>query len=767
MTANTRKNFFGCVLATLLALIGSCGGGGAAGGGGGQTPVDPPSGVNDPPYVATLLSGAADDAGRARLHWALPGAGFEAALFQSTSAVSVYGGAPVATGLSGTSTTRTGLPNGVIQFFGIGVGPIGSGTYTPSGAVLRVLPAAPIYVDAAANPVVADGMSPATAFPSLDLALELAANSGGGNVWVKDGTYTGTQLLLTGNVHLCGGFGGAFTLASREPLAGNTVVQAPTGQVLFSISATPQSTVIDGMCLDGRDISTVGVDVDDSEAELRSLKVRAFTGRGIRLRSTLGLFADELDVMITGCAVTRNGADGISLSGAFDLRIYGSNFDANLQEGVDMDDLVALDGGKATLVIEGCRFFGNGTDGLDADLAQPPLTPATTGLFAIEIRASRFERNGRAGVLIDHDFEAIPGYSADTLVRECIALANGTTGIQIDADGPGAVVVHGCLISANVGDGLVVGSDTNSDVAIVSATALTGNLGAGIRTLLGVKTVATSQCIIAGNGAGGVVSTGRDSATTSSIYYLQDAAGQNVRSWFDVTVTDPLAGTFTNSPEEYLRVTARMGTDLTVAGMPALMPGVPIELNDDTESLTASRVAPPVITASSLPAGFTVPGSLTAFGNGASVIEDYQLPSGSPALGEGLTTQGGPAQDAGVFGSPVAQAPGVPEEERRELLFPVGLTPPPVTVVGANDSIAIDFSKTLSAGSVTSTTVRATTSPGGADLVIGLSTNGARITVDAPGGGWGNQDFVIELHRGLAAQDGTALTTPIALPFRR
>jgi hypothetical protein len=174
-----------------------------------------------------------------------------------------------------------------------------------------------------------------------------------------------------------------------------------------------------------------------------------------------------------------------------------------------------------------------------------------------------------------------------------------------------------------------------------------------------------------------------------------------------------------------------------------------------------------VITASSVPAGFTVPGNLTAFGNGASVIEDYQLPPGSPALGEGLTTQGGPAQDAGVFGSPVVQAPGVPEEERRELLFPVGLTPPPVTVVGANDSIAIDFSKTLSAGSVTSTTVRATTNPGGANLGIGLATNGARITVDAPGGGWGNQDFVIELHRGLAAQDGTALTTPIALPFRR
>ena len=167
------------------------------------------------------------------------------------------------------------------------------------------------------------------------------------------------------------------------------------------------------------------------------------------------------------------------------------------------------------------------------------------------------------------------------------------------------------------------------------------------------------------------------------------------------------------------------------------------------------------------PTGFVVPASLNAFANGDPVDENYALPGGSDANGAGLTTQGGPAQDAGVLGAPTGQVAGEMEEVRRDLFFPTSSSPAPTTVLGPNQPIMIDFSATLSAGSVDGTTVRATTAEGGASLNIGLNTAGSQLTIDAPPGGWGNADFVIELHRGVMSQSGIDLTTPIAIPYQR
>jgi len=383
----------------------------------------------------------------------------------------------------------------------------------------------------------------------------------------------------------------------------------------------------------------------------------------------------------------------------------------------------------------------------------------------VEIRASRFERNGQFGLLLDHDFESIPGFTADIAVRECIASGNGSTGMQFDADGPGGLFIHGSLLSANAGDGLVVSSDNERDLVTISSSAFAGNLGAGVRTLLATRSVALSHCILAGNEAGGVLSAGTDSGTTSSIFYLQSQPTQNTRSWFDATETDPMGGMFNNAPEEYLRITAAMGNDLTAAGMPALMPGVPIELYDDGDALTANQVVTPVITASSVPSGLTLPAALAVFANMASVDEDYNLAGGSAALGQGMTN--GPTRDAGIFGGPVANAPGTVEEVRRDLFYPVSSNPPPLNVISPNQSIQIDFNRTLQGGTFDSTTVRAKGTEGGSTLNIGIATNGSRLTVSAPGGGWGSQDFVIELHRGITSSNGTPLTTPIAIPYKR
>lgn len=743
----------------LVVACGGGGGGGSGGGGGGGGTSDPPATIPDPPYLPGLTALAAGP-GSARVDWFLPGAGFEAALFQGTTPNNVFAGGPVATGLTGTGTVRTGLANGADVFFGLGVRPTGGGAYTQAGEILLARPGGRIYVDAAASAGGADGTSPGTAFPTLAEALVAVGVSG--NIWVRDGNYAAPALRVPGGVHIYGGFTAAFDLATRDAQSGATVLQGQAGLAAVEVRDEGPSAILDGLVLDGRGLGFIGLDDNDTDLELRSVTVTDFRDRGLRIRSIL--IDQEVDVTLVSCSVTNNGGDGVSIVGAFDLRIDGSNFDANRQEGVDCDDLVALAGGRASLIVRGSRFFGNGAQGLDADLAAP-LGGGSGSEFDIDIRGCRFERNDGDGLLLDMETDNFPTWVTSIRVRECIARANANAGIHIDFDGVGDALIHRVTSNANGTDGFLISSEARAGIVPISASLAMGNLGAGLRATNGNQAILATHCVLAGNLAGGVISPAAESMATSSVAWLQPNPWQSTTTNAVVEVTDPLTATFNEVPEVFQRVQSMAGADLTLQGAAAFAPGTPVELADDGVGTTAATVSGTSVSLAAAPLDFVPPGMLFAFAPGDGPVEDFGLVTGSPAEDAGMTPPGGAIVDAGILGAPSAAAPSLFDTVPEGLFYPESATPAPDSALGSNQSIAIVFSSPIQAGSVVSDQVRAVVD-GGAVLTVGLSTAGSTLTVSPPGGGWGGTPFRLELHADLAATSGVTLTTPLSLRFR-
>ncbi len=756
----------------LVLLVAGCAGGGGGGGG----VIDPPT----PPTPFTPLAGithAAPGSGTIRIDFTPPGsASFEVAAFVSTDKGTLFSTAPQAPAASETHVTVGGLTDGTVYFLGLGIRPTTGGTYSETGPVVTATPGAPIYVDSAA-PAGGDGTTPATAFNGILGGVAAAVGAGSGNVWVKGGTYTLSQTLsIPAGVHVHGGFGVAFDLATRDPQTTPTVVHVPFGADGAKLSDQLNNSMVslvDGIRFTGNDRGSVGIDVDSTspcDIELRSMIVTDMLDRGMRIRNSID---NEFDAVITGCQSSRNGADGLSASGAWDYSIYGSLFGDNAQEGIELDGLVPETGGKATLEVESCQFFGNGAEGLDCSM-KTPLVP-TSGDFSVRIRGSAFERNSLAGCLIDSDFEAASGYSAKVLVRESLARGNGSNGFHLDLDGPldlnedVTAFVYRVLATSNAANGLYVTSESRPGFTAVSTSALVGNGNAGLRAegpaaSQGNRAVAVTHSLFAGNAAGGLISRDVAASAASSIAYRQtNAFDGNTTQVGNVSSNDLAAIGFVNAPAEYALVLSRSGKSLTLAAPCSFSTSAVLELADDTVQRTASSIsgAGTVVTLSQAPLDFGTPGVLAAFAPGASdVEEDYTLGAGSIALGAGMN-----GADAGIFGSPVAGRPGVADEEKAlDLFYATGTTPEISELVGASDTITIHFADTLDGASANASTVRAFR--GAMPIGITLATSGAQLMIDPAGADWGAGDFRIELD-GLTNSNGTVFSGPVVLPFSR
>ncbi len=735
--------------------------------------MNPPTGVAEPPFLSGL-SALGAGSGELVLRWTLPPSGFEAALFLAFQPGDVYTGPPFAEGLTGDGMSVGGLTDGVQVFAGLGVRAVGTGTYEPAGTVLLGTPGAPIYVDASASATGADGTTPATAFPDLFSGLLTAFSSvlggGSGNLHVRNGTYDAPILPVFAGVHIYGGFDGTFDLDVRDPDAGLTIFRGLPGAPMFDVQGGDPAAIFDGVVVDGAASANVGIDVNDCEIELRSTAVVNCTDRGIRMRNGT---ADCLDVTLAKCRIAGNGADGLSAIGPFDMEIDGCSFDSNIQEGMDLDDLIAPDGGRVTLDIKGSRFFGNGSQGLDVDLAAPLIPgPLFQGEFVVNIRGCRFELNGQDGCLIDEEFELITGYSARITVRESIARGNAGNGFFIDADGVDTMFLHRLLSVGNGGDGFAIASESQTGFAVLSSSISSGNQGAGIRASRGIaatggnKPVFATQSILAGNFGGGIVSEIVDSSATSSIAYLQPNPWSAVSLHGVYQEDDPFAGTFQFVPEAFLTATAWVDVQVTVGSVTAVGPASVLELADDDVMRNPVAFTGSVIDLDSAPDTFRIPGLVSVFGPGVtSVVEDWDLPLGSPAAGTGFAAPGAPATDPGVWGAPSPGFAGFPDEVEGELFFLRATTPSTVLGVGALLPIELHFNDDLDPTSVLPGSVRVVTLAGG-ELAIGLVPGVDSIVVDPPAGGWGTEALVLEIHRGLRSLAGVELTAPLAIPLQ-
>lgn len=755
-------------LSMLLVLgLAACGGGGSGGGGGGNPPPDT---AVVPPSIG-LVSAVAGN-GSVRVGWDATdgeGSAVAVALFRSTNSGTVYAGAPIATASGAGAQTVTSLANGVEQFFGLAVDR-GAGQYDPTGTVFRAQPNAPVFVDASSTAGTPDGATPSTAFPTLAAGVAAAVNQGGGNVWIAEGTYNGVALSLQSGVDLYGGFTSAFDLATRDPEAHASLLRGNAGFFVLELTGGGLPLVIDGLTIDGRNLTSFGLDIDSTEVRVSACEVFDTTSHGLRLRSTNASGAVDIDVV--GSRVHDCGGEGVSVLGTFDLGLYSSRFSANRNEGASLGQLVAPNGIPASLHVQDSVFFGNGEDGLDCQLGAPPVAGGSSS-YRVRVERSLFERNGWSGVTapaglrVDIDFELVAGWSADILVRGCTARANKGDGFALDLDSTSTTFLHRLLSTANGGDGVRVTSETTTSLAVMTHSAMIGNLGVGARAALGNVPLSAAHCIFAGNEGGGFVSSTVTSTAAACVASLQPTPYTGVRQDFGVTVTDALTALFTNAPVEYARVASADATNLTLSAAGSFAAGDPIELSDDgTSRAIAGFGAPTQLQVTPHPSSVDVPASLMRFANGSGVIEDLTLAPGSAALASGLPAPTGLTQDAGAFGGALGGEPGIEPATLAALFRPSSSSPASTTALGSNTTILVAFQGgTLSAGSITGQ-VRARNGSGTL-LSITALPSGSLLSIQPPGGGWPSGDVVVELHAGLTSTAGTVLPCPIALTFHR
>jgi hypothetical protein len=456
----------------------------------------------------------------------------------------------------------------------------------------------------------------------------------------------------------------------------------------------------------------------------------------------------------------------MSVNGGVNLTVRGSRFESNVQEGLDCDDLVAPDNEEVFAVILDSRFAGNGTQGLDIDLAAPLFGGLTGGFSSLLIDHCVFELNLEEGALIDVDFEATPLWSAEIMLTAVTSRGNGGDGIHFDLDGPAPTLVHQVLCVGNGGDGILVSSETFAGLAVLSSTASMSNLGAGLRAFGGNTTLLGSHMLLAGNGAGGSVAESVQAGLTSTLTWLQDVPTTNTLFHASVTADDPTQPTLSRLPNLYSDVVAQDGATLTLApGAPVPPTTDPVELQDDDVARTITGFgAGSDILVDPAPTFVTTPTRLAAFDRGDSVTEDYRVLPGSAAEGAGMTAEGEPPVNVGPLDSPSGGRPGVTADPVPALFWLASVAPPIATGLASNATLVLTFSGgELDPASVDTTSVVVRTAAGAVVSSAPFARDGD-LHIPPPVGGW-PAGGLLEIHDLLAATDGRALATPMALPL--
>jgi hypothetical protein len=704
----------------------------------GETPLPPIEGESaDEPGLVSVVAGTES----IRLVWTPlePGSdGMSLALFASTAAATVFSGAPVMAPLAGSSLLLSNLPFEFAVWFGLGISSDGGSSYAPIGPVLSATTGAPIYVDATASPEGADGQTPASAFPSPLQGLLTAFVRGGGNVWIAGGTYPDSALPLTAGTRVYGGFAPGFATFSPDPLAHPTVLKGIAGQPVLTVQGGEPAVVLDGLVVDGAGVAKAGLDVTETRIECHRVVLRDCAGRGCRLEGPET--GDPSPALFVGCSFTGHAAEGLFGQGGLSLQLFDCDVTSNQQEGLDLDDLVAPDGRTARLHARDCVFAGNGTEGIDADLAAPLFGGTQGGLFDVSLENCSFALNGAAGLLLD-----------------------------LDEDG--TAFVHRLLATSNGGDGLRVTSESARLLATLSSSVLLNNAGYGLHALEGQATVLVAHSVLAGNALGGLRSEVTSAAVVSSIAWRQPTPWSGGVLHHVATADDPLQPVFSNAPSGFGTVESVGAGSLALGpGDLTLLPGDVVELADDgvahvVTAVTGSSatVDPPSASLMLLPARLADFG----FGGQGSVDEQWDVLPGSAADDAGMAAPGSPPVDAGLLSAPLGGTPGFEAAPVPRLFRLDRIDPPPPTLLAPMSLMSLLFAEgTPDPSSVSAATVRVVDT-GGLPLAASVSVQAGVVVVAPPATGWGpaGPTLVLELHAGLAALDGTVLATPLAIPL--
>lgn len=748
-----RGRLFGALL--LGGLLGCVGGAGLVP----STPAPPPpvpTGANEP--VPGLTSAVAAST-KVQLTFAVSNEGHEAALFQGSDPDTLFLGAPVETGLTGGDLLRDGLVDGDTYFFGLGLRASPGEAFVPSGPILRARPGAPIFVDPGADPLVADGTSPATAYANPILALIDSFGAGGANVWLLAGDYPASSLPVFAGTHLSGGFAPGFQLEERDPANHPSVLHGLAGQSLAAVQGLG-GVVLDGLRLSGDGLATHGLDMDSTPLELRGVEVLGCTQRGVRVRAPED--GPATPVTLVDCLLSGNAAGGLSGLGCLDVRVFGSRFLGNGQEGLDLDDLIAADGESASLVVDGCTFASNATDGLDVDLNAPLAGGVSGGELEVRITRSTFVGNGEVGLLIDVDYLGAPLWKADIEVTYCVARNNHGRGFLVDVDERANVYLGSLVAEANGLAGVELSSSLVGGLAVLSGVASLGNLGPGFASTGGLVELLATHCLAAGNAGGGFVSPSGRGQASSSVTSLQT----DPMLGFEAFASPDLGatwGVFLRAPEAFAVAGDVVAGQLVLPTSSVFASDANLEVDGDGIPRTLSVLSPVVIALDPAPVDQLGPISLMGFAPGDSVDTDFRLVPGSPLQGAGL---------AGLVDAGPAAAPGFAAEGHFPELLAKGLrlkalSPTIDAGLGVTTSLTLRFAGgTPSAVSIALALV--VEDGAGLPVAFQAAPSGADWVLTPAGADWdpnGTGRLVVQLLPGLTDVSGAPNDSPLAVLF--
>ncbi len=248
-----------------------------------------------------------------------------------------------------------------------------------------------LYVDADAPPG-GDGLSWATAFDSLEPAIDLANTAGVLEIWVAEGTYVVTSnptsdywLTLSGGCELYGGFAGGETdLSQRDPLAHPTILDGDVQQDDGAGGGLSDNELL----LQVIDFGETGSAARIDGFTFRRASVPSptwFYGGALRIRGTATQrvviancrFIDNPagaihcwsrgEVLIVSCLFAGNHRErgaGVLAEGMLHLAVANSMFTGNTT--AQAGNGILLDSEWGNLSISSCTFFHGRSDSDDA-----------------------------------------------------------------------------------------------------------------------------------------------------------------------------------------------------------------------------------------------------------------------------------------------------------------------------------------------------------------------------------------------------------------
>ena len=516
-------------------------------------PVAPPIGVdsqlNIPHPLFAGLGGALAGDEMVRLDW-------DAAVDDATASedityriyeATVSGGqdfdAPKAETAPGeTSIEFTGLTNGQVLYYVVRAVDA-DGNVDPNEAEWAATPNRVIYVRNDATPG-GNGMTPATAFRELAPAFGSTAVSGSANIWVASGTHTFNAFaLIWPGRSLYGGFDSSFDVATRDPIANETLIQPfqsadpnqanfttpalrvanpPTGSPITSDPA--DLVVIDGVSISSSPVliggvlefpTPTGISVDDVFTRISNCNFFNLSSKGLDLQSDF-INGIQLVTTVRGCSIQAVGAEGIFIDAHTDVVIDNNVIQNTGTEGIEAQWIHASGDSSARIEVTRNVITNPGDEGIDLDFAEEdildPLDSAGARIRAF-LRNNRVEGAGLQGIQLDLDFQNSDQLDVRIRVEDNEVRTSALEGILIDGDARGSFRIARNDLSANGAAGIRLTGSLGGPYARLLNNRIIGNV-TGIE-VAGAITAEVRHQIIRGNRGGGSWSIARSQRSST------------------------------------------------------------------------------------------------------------------------------------------------------------------------------------------------------------------------------------------------------------